>query len=75
MPGQLRQGQHEPIVPMRDGQAPGWVVRCRDCDFAHDAHGTTAAEAVNAVRPTHAPGHFLYAQMVTYTDHPLYPKQ
>ena len=67
MPGPLRQGQHMPITPPKNGTPPGWIVTCRDCAWAVDAHGETANEAVSSVRANHEPGHFLYAKMVDYT--------
>lgn len=76
MPGQLRLGQHEPIVPPKDGKAPGWIVRCleRGCGFAHDAHGETPEAAAESVRATHTPGHALSVEPSRYheTKHPLY---
>ena len=83
MPGQLRQGQHEPIVPMKDGKPPAWVVRCLEagCGFAHDAHGATPEEAAASIRATHVPSHTLYVEPARYhepvwgpiqTRHPLY---
>lgn len=72
MPGQMRQGQHAPIVPPRDGTPPGWIVVCLDCPFSHDTHGETASDAVQAVAPTHARTHRLIARPAAYTEHPLY---
>jgi len=84
VPGQLRQGQHEPIVPAQNGQAPGWIVRCVEtgCGFAVDAHGRTAEAAVASIAPTHAADHVLTAEAARYHEpiwgpngnqlHPLY---
>lgn len=65
--------QHEPIVPVRDGHAPTFVVSCLDCGFSHDAHGPTAEDAVVAIQPTHQVGHRLIAMPQNYSTHPLYP--
>lgn len=71
----------EPITPLKDGQPPGFIVACLDCDFGVDAHGLTAEDAVKAVAPTHQKGHHLIATHVDYTTghgpnkkdpHPLY---
>ena len=73
--------QHEPIVPMKDGKPPGFVVACLDCEFSHDAHGLTAEDAVKAIAPAHQTGHRLIARPVDYTTgwgpqgtapHPIY---
>jgi hypothetical protein len=67
--GKPRHHTHEPIVPMQDGRPPAFVVVCLTdgCDFAHDAHGLTAEDAVKSVAPTHASGHQLIARSVDYT--------
>ena len=67
---------HEPIVPAIDGQPPAFVVVCLEarCEFACDAHGLDAEDAVASVAPTHAAGHHLLAHRVDYTAHPLYQK-
>src|SRR5882672_8206067 len=66
---------HEPIVPAIDGQPPGFVVACLDCEFACDAHGLDAEDAVQSVVPTHASGqHRMIARPVSYAEHPLYER-
>ena len=82
MPGQLRQGQHEPITPSRGGAPPGWVVACLDCGFCADASGLIAEDAIQAVAPHHERAHRLIAWAIDYTvptfgkdgnaPHPLY---
>ncbi len=72
MAGQMRQGQYEPIVPLREGQAPAWIVSCRMCSFAHDAHGATEAEALQSIQPLHERDHTLVARSVDYAAHPIY---
>ena len=67
--GPPRDIQSQPIVPKVKGLPPGWVVKCRDCDFTHDSHGKDANEAVAAIKPTHDRSHFLYAKMVSYLAH------
>ena len=76
-----RQIESAPIVPLRNGQPPAWVVSCLDCGFSHDAHGLSADDAVRAIAPTHQEGHKLIARAVDYTTgygggrtrpHPLY---
>lgn len=76
-----RQVQSGPIVPLKDGQPPAWVVACLDCGFSHDAHGRSADDAVKAVAPSHEPGHKLIARAINYESgwgedgtkpHPLY---
>lgn len=70
MPGQLRQGQHEPIVAPQDGKAPAWVVRCLEtgCGYAHDAHGATPEAAAESVRAQHTPGHALSVERARYEE-------
>ncbi len=79
--GQPRQGQHEPITPMRAGQPPTWVVACLDCGFSVDEYGQTAEDALQSVAPRHEASHALIARPVDYTTgygehkdepHPLY---
>ena len=81
MPGQLREGQHEPIEPLREGQPPGWIVSCLDCSFSHDEHGLTASDAIMACAARHENGHKMIARAMDYTTgygehrdepHPLY---
>ena len=76
-----RQIEPGPIVPLKDGQPPSWVVRCLDCSWAHDAHGRSAAEALAAIGLQHQPGHRLTAQEIDYgtgwgpagdKPHPMY---
>ncbi|MES2211513.1 MAG: hypothetical protein V4515_15215 [Chloroflexota bacterium] len=69
-----RQFTSEPIVPLKNGQPPQWVVACLDCGFAHDAHGRSAWDAIASVAPNHQADHKLIAREVNYTaeSHPLY---
>lgn len=68
-PGRPRHTRHAPVVPKVDGSTPGWVIVCLDCpDFAHDAHGLTAEDAVKAFAPRHQRGHRLTAQSVNYDE-------
>ena len=81
MPGEMRQGQHEPLTPLKAGRPPDWHIRCSDCPFTTDAHGATDLEALKAIRARHQPGHRLSAKAVNYRtgygpdgtqSHPLY---
>jgi hypothetical protein len=76
-----RQIQSAPIVPLKAGQPPAWVVMCLDCGWSHDAHGLGADDAVKALAPQHQEGHHLIARAIDYTTgwgpernqpHPLY---
>jgi len=76
-----RQHAYDAITPLKDGQPPGFIVACLDCDFGVDAHALTAEDAVKAVAPTHDERHHLIARPVDYTKghgpkqsepHPLY---
>lgn len=73
-----RKVEHEPIVPVRDGKTPTWVVSCLDCAFSHDAHGAEAQDAIDSIAPRHQAGHKLIARSINYDEgwptsgHPLY---
>ncbi len=63
-----RQHDAAPIVPLKDGSPPGWIVACLDCGFAHDAHGLSANDAVLSIAPSHEPDHRLVARPIDYTQ-------
>jgi hypothetical protein len=72
MPGALREGQHGPVTPPKDGQPPGWIVMCLDCGFSVDAHGASAPDAIQSVGPRHERTHKLIATAADYAAHPRY---
>lgn len=62
-----RQTVSGPIVPLKNGVPPNYIVGCKTCGASWDAHGRTAWDAIQSVMPNHQADHILSAREVNYS--------